>query len=273
MSGTVTLTLRAAPDGPLEVEAIAPDRLAALDARAIAALPVWLGARAASLGDFFDVRGERSDRVRVVGATGALHGLGAGTAGGELLIEGDAGARCGAGMTGGAIEVGGSVGDDAGQAMTGGTLRVGGDAGDRLGGASPGASKGMRGGEIVVDGSAGAEAGGRARRGLIAVGGDVGPRAARAMIAGSVVVLGRAAADAGIGSRRGSVVVVGDVAVPATYRLACTYQPPHVRLTLTYLRRRYGLAVDARAVDGRWRRWCGDAGDPGKGEILAWTGA
>jgi hypothetical protein len=25
-------------------------------------------------------------------------------------------------------------------------------------------------------------------------------------------------------------------------------------------------------LDGRWRRYTGDAGEPGRGEILAWTG-
>jgi hypothetical protein len=42
---------------------------------------------------------------------------------------------------------------------------------------------------------------------------------------------------------------------------------------LTYLRRRYGLRVDERMVSGRYRRYCGDAGNPGRGEILEWTEA
>ena len=268
MSDTITLALRDAPDGPLDVAAVAPDRLAALDARAIAALPVWLGARAAQLGDFFTVEGGNAARVRVAGATAQLDGLGSGMAGGELVIEGGAGRGVGSGMTAGTIEVHGSVGDDAGAGMAGGTLRVAGDAGDRLGAAGPGASRGMTGGEIVVAGSAGAEAGARARRGLVVVGGDAGAQGARAMIAGSLVVFGRAGAGTGEGSKRGSVVVLGDVEVPTTYAYACTYEPPHVRLTLTYLRRRYMLRVDDRALHGRYRRYCGDAGDVGKGEIL-----
>ena len=55
---------------------------------------------------------------------------------------------------------------------------------------------------------------------------------------------------------------------PTTYRYATTYQPPHVRLTLTYLRKQYGLAIDQALVEGPYRRYCGDAGEPGKGEIL-----
>jgi hypothetical protein len=39
---------------------------------------------------------------------------------------------------------------------------------------------------------------------------------------------------------------------------------------MIHLRRGYGLDVDDRVVDGRYRRYCGDAGNPGKGEILEW---
>jgi formylmethanofuran dehydrogenase subunit C len=268
----VTLTLRAPLDGRLDVESVAAERFAGLAEGEIAALPVWAGARAARLGDFFDVRGERASRVRVSGALEGVDGLGSRMAGGELVIDGAAGHRVGAGMTGGTIEVHGRVGDDAGLAMAGGTLRVDGDAGDRVGAATAGASRGMTGGEIVVTGTVGAEAAARARRGLVVVGGDAGEGAARAIIAGSLVVFGRVGRDAGRGSKRGTIVALGGIEVPATYRYACTYRPPHVRLTMLYLRRRYGLAVEDRAVSGRYRRYCGDAGDPGKGEILEWVG-
>lgn len=271
MSDAVTLTLRGAPDGPLDLEGITPDRLASLGAAEIAALRVWAGARATPLGEHFDVAGGRAAVLRLVGATARLDGVGAGMAGGTLVVDGDLGRRAGAGMAGGTLEVRGAVGDDAGAGMAGGVLRVDGSAGDRLGAAPPGAAKGMRGGEIVVRGPAGADAGARVRRGLIVVGGDCGPGAARAAIAGTLVVLGRVGAGAGVQSKRGSVVAVGAVDVPPTYRYACTYRPPHLRLTFTHLRRAHGLAVDARVLDGRWRRYTGDAGVPGRGEILAWT--
>jgi len=41
---------------------------------------------------------------------------------------------------------------------------------------------------------------------------------------------------------------------------------------MTYLRRRYGLAIDDRVAGGRYRRHCGEAGAHGRGEILEWTG-
>jgi formylmethanofuran dehydrogenase subunit C len=271
LSDVVTLSLRSAPDRAVEVEGLTADHLAGLAEQEIAQLPVWVGTRMARLGDFFDVKGGRSARVRVEGSLGRIDGIAAGTAGGEIVIAGDAGRRVAAGMTLGHVEVLGNVGDDAGSAMAGGVLRVSGDAGDRLGAASPGASKGMSGGEIIIGGSAGSEIGARARRGLVAVSGDAGDYAARAMIAGTLIVFGRTGAQPGRGSKRGTIIAIGGITVPPTYRYACTYEPPHVRLTMTYLRRRYRLGIEDRIVGGRYRRYCGDAGAPGKGEILEWV--
>jgi formylmethanofuran dehydrogenase subunit C len=268
VSDVVTLSLRAALVEPLEVDGVTADRVAGLSQHEIAALPVWLGAREARLGDFFDVRGERSDRVRVVGTLTQVYGLAARMAGGELVVEGDAGQRVAEGMTGGLVDVRGSVGDDAGVAMAGGLLRVSGSAGDRLGASAPGTSTGMTGGEIIVVGSAGADAAARVRRGLIVVGGNTGADAARAMIAGTLVVFGRTGARPGRASKRGSIVALGGIDVPVTYWCACTYEPPHVRLLLTYLRRHHGMPVEDRMIGGRYRRHCGDAGNPGRGEIL-----
>jgi formylmethanofuran dehydrogenase subunit C len=252
VSGIVTLTLRAPLAETLDVAELAADRLARRTEHDIAALPVWAGRREARLGDFFSVSGGSAATIRIVGDVTRVRGLAAGQAAGEIVVEGD-------------------VGDDVACGMRGGSLHVKGNAGDRLAAAAPGAAKGMIGGEVVIEGSAGGEAAARARRGLVVIGGDVGTQAGRAMIAGSLIVLGRVGGDAGRHSKRGSILAVGGVPVPSTYRYACTYRPPHVRLTMTYLRRRYGLSIDDRITGGRYRRYCGDAGDPGKGEILEWA--
>lgn len=267
-AAAITLALRPPDGGRLDLEGITPDRLSVLSAAEIEALLVRAGGRTVPLGEVAVVSGQGSTTLVVQGDASMVDGLGAGMTAGAIVVEGSAGDRVGAAMTGGRIEVRGRAGDDAGAGMDGGVLIVRGDAGDRVGAALPGAAKGMTGGEIVVTGSAGADAGARARRGLVVVGGDTGAAPGRAMIAGSVVVLGRAGASPGSGNKRGSIVVAGGVDVPATYREACVFEPPHVRLTMTYLRRRYGLTVDERVVSGRYRRYCGDAGHPGKGEIL-----
>ena len=268
MTDVIQLTLRTALDQVIEIDGLTPDRTASLSQAEISSLPVLIGSRRASIGDFFTVQGERADRIHIEGDLTNVDGLGAACAGGELLIQGPAGHRVGAGMTGGRIEVRGDVGDDAGAGMQGGVLRVTGAAGDRLGAATPGASTGMTGGEIIVSGSAGREAAARARRGLVVIGGDAGTDAARAIIAGTLVVFGRTGANPGRGSKRGSIVALGGIDIPATYEYACAYQPAYVRLLLTYLQRQYGIRVEASSLDGTYNRYCGDMASLGRGEIL-----
>jgi formylmethanofuran dehydrogenase subunit C len=253
VSEAVVLTLTARLDAPLDMSAATPDRCVDLSTKEIAALPVWLNGARGSIGDFFGVHGERAPQLEIDG---------------DLQHLSHVGAR----MTAGLLHVRGDVGDDAGQAMAGGVLRVDGHAGERLGGAAPGAPKGMTGGEIVVFGSAGGAAGALVRRGLVAVAGGIGAYAGRGMVAGTLLALGPVGDSPGIGSKRGSIVAAGGVSVPASYRWACTYEPPHVRLLLTSLRRRFGFPCDPALLNGRFDRYCGDAGDPGKGEILVWTG-
>ena len=272
MSDAVVLTLRGRLEGPIDMSGVTPDRCATLSRSEIAALDVFVGATRAAIGELFDVRGEGALRLEVEGDLRNVHGLGAGTAAGELVVRGDAGREVAARMTGGFVHVRGSVGDDAGQGMGGGVLRVDGAAGERVGGAAPGASKGMGGGEIVVFGSVGAGAGALMRRGLVAVVGGAGPFAGRGMIAGTLLALGPMGDQPGLGSKRGSIVAAAGVTVPATYRLACTYEPPHLRLLLTSLRRRFAFPADPGVMAGPYERYCGDAGGVGKGEILVWTG-
>jgi formylmethanofuran dehydrogenase subunit C len=267
----LTLSLRGRVTTRLDVEGVTPDRLATLDARDIASIPVWIGSRVATLGDFFHIHGGRSHRVRIEGDLSLVDGLAAGATAGELVVHGNVGRRLGAGMSGGSIHVIGNAGDDAGCGMSGGVLRVTGNTGHRLAAGLPGASKGMTGGEVIVEGSAGHDAAARARRGLVVVVGDCGESAGRAMIAGTLVVLGGTGVNPGCGSKRGSIVAAGRITVPSTYRYACTFQPPYVRLTVTYLRQRYGLQIADVVRDGMYRRYCGDAGNPGKGEILELT--
>ena len=270
MSDHVTLTLRAPLEESIEADTIVSSAFASLGQAEIEALPVWAGRARRSVADYFAVDGGRSTNVRIVGDVRRAHGIATAMAGGNLVVDGDAGSRLAVGMSAGQVDVLGSAGDEAGVAMSGGSLRIRGNAGDRVGAGQPGASRGVTGGEIVVGGSVGADAGARMRRGLMFVGGTAGSLAARAIIAGTVIVIGRVGPEPAFASKRGSLVVAGGVDVPATYRHACDYEPPHVRLALTYLARRYDLSLGRELVEGRYRRYCGDAGTVGKGEILEW---
>src|SRR4051794_5501171 len=91
---------------PLEVEGVAPDRLAGLSAAEVAALSVQYGNAAAALGDFFTVTGDPADRhLTVEGDCGNVKWLGAGMAAGILTVRGPVGTHLGSGMRGGTIEV------------------------------------------------------------------------------------------------------------------------------------------------------------------------
>lgn len=273
MSDTITLTLRNGGDRPLDASCIAPDRLATLGKREIAALEVWPdGEGPQPLGELFTITGTGTTRVRVDGNLRLVAGLGTGMHAGELSLEGDVGPGTGSRMTGGRINVAGSAGGDTGLEMRGGAIVVAGNAGANLGGASPGATRGMAGGEIIVLGQAGPEAGARVRRGLIFVGGDADVYAGRGMIAGTLVVAGRAGRGAGQWLKRGSVVVLGGLEPPASYQFACIYRPPHLGLALTRLRAQYQAPLTDRQITGRYRRYSGDLAEVGKGEILEWTG-
>jgi formylmethanofuran dehydrogenase subunit C len=270
MSDAVVLTLRGPLAHDVDASSVAPDRFATLAAREIAELPVWAGRTRARLGDFFAVEGERASRVRVRGDVARVHALGRAMRAGELDVEGSAGDGTGAGMEGGTLVVHGDVGHDAGAAMSGGVLCVNGRAGDNLAGARAGESRGMTGGEIVVRGAAGRDAGALVRRGLVVVGGAAGAGAGRAMIAGTLIVFGTLGPGAAAWSKRGTLVAMCGVSVPPTFRYACTYRPPHLALTLTYLRRHYALAVEDDHVTGEYRRYSGDLAELGRGEILEW---
>ena len=213
---------------------------------------VGLAGRDVALGEICAVSGDPDGTVRFSGNFRSVARLGAGLTEGRVIVEGD-------------------VGDEVGLGMAGGSIHVRGTAGARAGAAAPEARRGMTGGELVVTGDVGDGAGALMRRGLLAVGGRTGRHTGAGMIAGTVVAVGDLGAAAGLWSKRGSIVALAGVTFPSTYRLACTYQPIHLRLVLTRLKTTYGLPVEGRHLTGFYRRYSGDLADLGKGEILAWT--
>ena len=269
----ITLTLKESLTIPLEADSIRPDLLAEKSHREIEALPLYHGNRERRLGELFEVEGERSDQVRIVGDLSRVKKLGYGMAGGRLVVEGDAGMHLGALMRGGEIVVQGNAADWLGAEMRGGLIRVKGNAGNFIGAAYHGSKRGMNRGTIIIEGNAGNEVGERMRRGLIVVLGDAGDFLGANMIAGTIVVFGKAGEGPGAGMKRGSIVLLsrGDGALPLlpTFRYDCTYNPTFLRLYLRALRR-YGIEVGEEYITGRYRRYNGDIAELGKGEILVY---
>jgi formylmethanofuran dehydrogenase subunit C len=264
---SIKLTLRTSPDAPLETEVITPDKLAGLSEAAAAALPVQYGNQQVALGDFFRIAGVGNGEVQVEGDLSRVRLLGAGMAGGRLIIHGPAGMHVGAGMTGGELVVEGDAGDWAGAEMSGGRLVIKGNAGHLVGCGYRGSPLGMQGGEIIVAGHAGNEIGSAMRRGLIAIGGNSGDFTGVSMRAGTIIVLGRLGNRPGAGMVRGSIVSMHDAELLPTFAYACTYHPTFLRLYLLHLQD-WGLPVTAAHLAGQYRRWSGDGMELNRGEIL-----
>jgi len=264
---SLTLTMRSAPEVPLEAEVLSPERFEGMSAAQAAEAAVLYGNRRAQLGDFFSIEGKGDGELRLVGDCTRVKRIGAAMTRGRIVIEGDVGMHLGAGMSGGTITVQGDAADSVGHEMLGGQIVVKGNAGHLVGSTIRGGRVGIRGGEIIVHGNVGNETGTGMRRGLIAVGGYAGDFTGANMLAGTIVVLGQLGWRSGAGMKRGSIVSTQPAELLPTFRYACTYRPVMLRLVLAHLREQ-GLPVTDAHVHGRYRRWSGDAVEDSRGEIL-----
>jgi formylmethanofuran dehydrogenase subunit C len=270
----ITLTLKEPLTIPLEADAIRPDLFADKSREEIEALLLYHGNKERKLGELFEVRGERSDRIRIVGDLSRVRKIGYGMTKGKIAVEGDAGMHLGAAMRGGEIIVEGNASDWLGAEMKGGLIRVKSNAGNFVGAAYHGSKRGINRGTIIIEGNAGNEVGERMRRGLIAVLGEVGDFLGARMIAGSIIVFGKIGECPGAEMRRGTIVLFGGGRSGAspllpTFRYDCTYNPTFLRVYLRALRR-YGIEAGEEYITGRYRRYNGDIAELGKGEILVY---
>jgi formylmethanofuran dehydrogenase subunit C len=127
----------------------------------------------------------------------------------------------------------------------------------------------MNRGLIIVEGNAGNEVGAVMRRGLIAVKGNAGDFAGAFMIAGSIIVFGRMGIRAGAGMLHGTIVAFHAPELLPTYRYDCVYQPAFLRLIFEELRT-HGMPIGEDHSTGLFKRYSGDLGRSGKGEILVY---
>jgi formylmethanofuran dehydrogenase subunit C len=259
----------------IDLSALTPERLAGLAAPQIERLELMVGRRVLALAEVFEVRGGDVDTLVIQTAGDRCDRIGAGLTRGELRVEGDAGAYLGAGARGGRIVVAGSCGAYCASGASGAAFEIGGHAGEFLGAAAPGEHAGMSGGSVHVRGNVGDRAADHMRRGLILVEGDVADYAGSRMGGGTLVVLGACGSRPGYAMRRGTVLCLGPAPVPGpTFNDAGTHRLGFLALVARAWRtaapessRFTGLLRD----DTRARRWVGDAGFGGQGELLHWA--
>ncbi|MCP4287630.1 MAG: formylmethanofuran dehydrogenase subunit C [Gammaproteobacteria bacterium] len=253
-----------------DMSAFTPQRLAGKGLNEIAHIPLWQGNRQIATGEMFSLSGDNPADIVIQSDGDCLDHVGSGMSGGRIRIEGCTGAYLGRSMRGGSLHVDGDTGIAAGCDMSGGNLFIDGNAGNFLGGAIIGERQGMRGGKIMVKGNAGDRVGDQMRRGTILISGSTGDYCASRMIAGTIVVLGQTGAQTGLTMRRGTLLLTREPAsLPATFNYNGRHDLDFLHLLIRSLQDEKGFSgLPERG--SRVRRWLGDLGCDGKGEILVW---
>lgn len=267
----IRLTVRVPLRQRADCAGLLPSTLAGLSAAQIARLPVIWGHVRVPAGEVFDVAAGDPSSLVFDGDTTHLDRIGAGLAGGRIIVTGNCGAWAGAGMRAGRIEIHGDADHHAGSAISGGELSISGSAGAFIAAPAAGELRGMRGGRIVVEGDAGDRAGERMRRGLIVVHGTVGSYAGVSMSGGTLLIGAGTGEAPGYGMRRGTMLVAG-----GSIDLLPTFADcgEHALGFLELLRRDLPAPTAARLgfkARLRVRRWLGDAAVAGVGELLRWA--
>ncbi|HSY85976.1 MAG TPA: formylmethanofuran dehydrogenase subunit C [Verrucomicrobiae bacterium] len=270
MSG-FCLTVTRPPRQRLDLSPLVPEHLAGMTPAAIAAIPLACGNRRLRVDEVFEVAPAESEALLIRNRGARLDFLGSGMTGGELVLEGDAGAYAGLAMSGGRLTIRGPAGPFAGAAMQGGILEIGGNAGDWLGGGLPGERRGMTGGLILLRGDAGRRAADRQRRGVILIEGNAGDFLGARMVAGTTIVLGAAVGRyPGFAMKRGTLLLRhGAGQMLPTFADAGLQELGFLRLLAKYLAPHSAKFAAAAPHFAALRRFVGDAASGGKGEILA----
>ncbi len=267
----LTFTLRQRPAQPVDLAPLVPHRLRALKPKEIAALPLASGNRALRVDELFDVAGNDPNDIHIEGSCDRLENIGCGMESGCITVTGDAGTHLGRQMRGGEIRVQGSAGHWMAAEMGNGYIKVEGNAGDFIGAALPGERKGMHGGIVLVHGNAGQRLGDHMRRGVIYIKGDTDNYCGARMGGGNIIVVGRVGAFTGFGMKRGTVLLCQPpIQLPMTFNDSGVYEPLFLRLLFQELMQ---LQLDEQisqvaSAFRRIRRYVGDLGSGGKGEVL-----
>lgn len=263
----LVLTLRTRPAQRIDMAPLTASALAGKTVSDIGKIELWSGNRSLKLADAFSISGDVGSEIEIRNSCDQLDRVGAGLSEGRLVVKGDAGGYLGARMSGGTIVVEGNAGAWVGTGMTAGLVQVNGNVGDFLAAAIPGDHQGMKGGAIVVSGNAGDRAGDRLRRGSVLIEGNAGAYCGSRMVAGTLAVWGKVGKSPGFAMRRGTLLLREKPEILPTFNDCGEYPLSFLTLLARSWRRLPGKF--AGLPDGlRVRRYMGDLGNGGRGEIL-----
>jgi formylmethanofuran dehydrogenase subunit C len=271
----VILSLREAPDIPLEADTITPTHFAGKSAKEIGEILVQKGNETLKLKDFFDISGESGPtpdetEILVKGDLKNVKMIGKGMNGGRITVEGDTGMYLGAEMIAGRIHVKGSVGPWAAAEMEGGNIQIEGDAADYLCAGYRGSTDGMKGGRVYVAGNVGREMAAHMRKGFIAVKGNVGPQSAIRMMGGTIIVVGDMAERVGVQATKGMIFCLGKLdSLFPTYKFSGSSEREFINYYLRYLKdRRPDFLSEDIKYSEKWVKYMGDFAEASPGEEI-----
>lgn len=220
--------------------------------------------------DLFDVSGDDVENIVIQGNCESAHYIGKVMSHGTLTIEGNVGDYVGMQMKGGTLIVNGHTGNFAASSMQGGTLNIKGNTGNFLGAPIPGDSFGISGGLVVVEGNAGDRTGDKMRRGIALIKGNVGEYCGSRMIAGTIAIAGDVGQGIGFSMQRGTLILKQKPQLLSTFNDCGTHNLPFLGLLQNYLAST-GFVLSEFIHQGiRVRRFVGDRGNGGLGEILVY---
>ncbi len=209
-----------------------------------------IGREQIKLTDLFEITGKPGNTLTLINPPKLDH-LGSQMAGGQLIIQGDAG-------------------DDLGSSMAYGIIHVTGNCGDRVGGPANDQPVGIGGGEIVVLGNAGDHAGLLMRRGLIAIAGTCGKLPGYRMFAGTLV-LGKQTCPhtPGLEMQRGTLLYLDtetDLEIKGRFAAEGEFALPVVRLILKRLQE-LNFPLNAHWLNAKFKLFTGNQTELNKAEI------
>lgn len=269
----LTLRLKPSVSGHVSLRGAVPDRWLELSLPQIAAWPIKVDRRPATVGQVFEIIDGTRQQWLLLGDLKQCAFIGAGMRSGDIIAEASVGDFAASGMRGGCVLIQGDAGAYVASSLREGRVTIQGNAGPYAAAAAPHLSRGMAGGELIIYGNADQWLASRMRRGLVVVHGDVASGCATRMIAGTLAIGGRVAMPLGCGMARGTLLVLdppkqlleeGIVGFTAPTLCQLSFLPillnqvaPHLPTDLAH-----------RIRSAQWRRCMGDRAELGLGEVL-----
>lgn len=268
----LTLTLKQPVAQRVDMAPLSCHLLAGKTPGDIATIELQNGKRKVRVDELFDISGDDTQNLVVKNSTGKLDNIGKDLRGGQITVEGDAGAYLAMGMKSGDIRVSGNAGLFAACEMKNGALIINGNAGDFLGGALPGNKQGMKGGLVLVKGNAGERCGDHLRRGVILIEGDAGDYCGSRMLAGTIAVLGKTGRHLGYAMNRGTLLLWNAPEIPSTFNDCGSHTLAVLPILFASFRNLDSKFAQAGVAFNRARRYGGDMASTGRGEVLVRLG-